>query len=78
MRSVHGDDALVDVAVVSVVQVPIVQVVGVACVLDGLVPAACAVGVIVLGVDVVVAHDRFSSPRASASGVSNGLVASPH
>jgi hypothetical protein len=48
---------LIDVPVVSVVQVPVVQVIRVPLVLDRLVPAARPVGVRVVRVDLVVAHD---------------------
>ena len=54
--SSHGDDVLIDVVAVHVVEVSIVQEVLVSVVLDLLVTAAGAVGMIVIGVCLVVRH----------------------
>lgn len=53
---VHRDDALVDVPVVGAVKVPVVCVVDVAVVRDGLVAARGAVDVLVISMGRVLAH----------------------
>jgi hypothetical protein len=60
VRSVDADCALVDVAGVGVVQMPVVQVIGVAAVCDRRMTAAGTVGVSVVGVNGVVAHGDSS------------------
>ena len=58
VRGVDGDDVLVDVVAVGMVQVPVVQVVDVTFVGDRDVPAAGSVVVGMARVDVVIAHRR--------------------
>lgn len=56
VRAADLEGVLVDVVAVRVVQVPLVQIIGMARVRDGRVAAALAVNVIVLAVGLVVAH----------------------
>ena len=53
----HGEHVLVDVRLVRVMQVPVVQVVRVTVVQDGSMAAVGAVGVRMVGVDLMVAHE---------------------
>jgi hypothetical protein len=68
VRPTHREHVLVRVIAVDVVQVPVVQVVGVVLVPNGRMAAAIAVAMSVLGVRVMVAHSHspFTSLLCSA------------
>lgn len=67
MRRIDGEHVLVDVPVVRVVEVTVVEVVDVPVVLDGEVPAAGAMGVVVTWVDVVAHVSPLRAGRGPAS-----------